>query len=112
MEIDSAKIKSALSSAQNETGQAVSRQAEPLEARAPERQHSGHFDREVVSAISKISIDNIRLSVAVNPDDNEAVIQLTSETTGRVVATIPAEHSRNIKKQVEIALGKIVDDKV
>jgi uncharacterized FlaG/YvyC family protein len=70
------------------------------------------IDEGVMNSLAKVSIDELSMSVAVDPEGKEAIIQLRSKKTGEVVATIPAEHSRNIKRQVEVALGKIFDGRV
>ena len=61
--------------------------------------------------VSEIESDNLTMSIQVGNSENEALIQLRSKQTGEIVATIPAEHSRNIKNTIRAVMGQILDRK-
>ena len=61
--------------------------------------------------VAEIEANNITMSISVDQESDEALIQLRSKQTGEVVASIPAEHSRNIKNTVRAVMGRILDSK-
>ena len=61
--------------------------------------------------VAEIEANNLTLSISVDNDSDEAVILLKSSETGKVIATLPAEHSRSIQSTIRAVLGQILDSK-
>ena len=59
--------------------------------------------------VTEFEADNLTMDISVDNENDEPLIQLRSKQTGEVVATIPAEHSRNIQNTIRAALGAILD---